>query len=57
MARAEFLLTAAKASRPTRLHLPNASDGLYRRGGRELLLAPQPAGDGHAARFVVGLTA
>jgi protocatechuate 3,4-dioxygenase beta subunit len=37
--------------------LPNASDGLYRRGGSELLLAPQPEGDGYAARFVVGLAA
>lgn len=44
-------------ARATGRRLPNASDGLYRRGGRELLLAPQPAGDGHAARFVVGLTA
>jgi protocatechuate 3,4-dioxygenase beta subunit len=37
--------------------LPNASDGLYRRGGSQLLLSPQAEGDGYAARFVVGLTA
>ena len=36
--------------------LPNASDGLYRHGGRELLLAPQPADGGYTARFAVGLT-
>ena len=37
--------------------MPNASDGLYRHGGRDLLLAPQPDGAGYAARFAVGLTA
>jgi protocatechuate 3,4-dioxygenase beta subunit len=35
----------------------NASDGLYRHGGRDLTLAPQAAGDGYAARFAVGLFA
>jgi len=37
--------------------LPNASDGLYRHGGRDLLLAPQPVDGGYTARFAVGLTA
>ena len=37
--------------------MPNASDGLYRHGGRDLTLAPQAAGDGYAARFAVGLFA
>jgi protocatechuate 3,4-dioxygenase beta subunit len=35
--------------------LPNASDGLFRHGGRDLMLAPQAAGDGYVARFAVGL--
>ena len=37
--------------------LPNASDGLYRHGGRDLLLAPQPVDGGYTARFAVGLAA
>ena len=44
---------AARAGR----RLPNASDGLYRHGGRDLLLAPQPVDGGYTARFAVGLTA
>jgi len=36
--------------------LPNASDGLYRHGGRDLLLAPQAGDTGYTARFAVGLT-
>jgi protocatechuate 3,4-dioxygenase beta subunit len=35
--------------------LSNASDGLFRHGGRDLMLAPQGAGDGYVARFAVGL--
>lgn len=35
----------------------NAEDGLFRDGGRELLLSPQPEGSGFAATFDVALTA
>jgi protocatechuate 3,4-dioxygenase beta subunit len=33
----------------------NADDGLFRRGGPDLLLAPDAAGEGYAARFDVAL--
>lgn len=33
----------------------NEQDGLYRRGGNQLTLAPEPDGEGYAARFDVGL--
>jgi protocatechuate 3,4-dioxygenase beta subunit len=36
--------------------LANADDGIFRDGGRELMLAPQPDGEGYAASFDVGLT-
>jgi len=32
-----------------------ASDGIFRRGGDQLMLAPEPAGDGYAAAFALGL--
>jgi protocatechuate 3,4-dioxygenase beta subunit len=35
--------------------LANADDGIFRDGGRELLLAPQPDGEGYAASFEVAL--
>jgi protocatechuate 3,4-dioxygenase beta subunit len=33
----------------------NADDGIFSRGGNQLLLAPKAVGDGYAARFEVGL--
>jgi protocatechuate 3,4-dioxygenase beta subunit len=36
--------------------LANADDGIFRDGGQQLLLAPQPDGQGYAASFDVGLT-
>ena len=36
--------------------LANADDGIFREGGRELLLAPQPDGQGYAASFDIALT-
>ncbi|OLC68517.1 MAG: twin-arginine translocation pathway signal protein [Betaproteobacteria bacterium 13_1_40CM_4_64_4] len=33
----------------------NASDGIFRGGGRQLLLAPEPEGHGYAAMFDIGL--
>jgi protocatechuate 3,4-dioxygenase beta subunit len=36
--------------------LANADDGIFREGGRELLLTPQADGQGYAASFDVGLT-
>jgi len=33
----------------------NASDGIFRSGGRQLLLAPEPDGQGYAATFDIGL--
>lgn len=36
--------------------LRNAADGIYRNGGAQLMLAPEPAGDGFGARFDIGLT-
>jgi len=44
------------ARRPRRW-LRNADDALYRDGGRELTLSPEPEGDGYAASFDVALTA
>ena len=35
--------------------LANADDGIFRDGGRQLLLAPQPDGQGYAASFDVAL--
>jgi protocatechuate 3,4-dioxygenase beta subunit len=35
--------------------LRNAEDGIFRDGGSELLLAPQPSGDGYAATFDIAL--
>jgi len=35
----------------------NAVDGLYRRGGRQLTLAPEERGDGFAAAFAIALSA
>jgi len=37
--------------------LRNRADGLYRGGGDQLTLTPQPDGEGYRARFVLGLTA
>jgi protocatechuate 3,4-dioxygenase beta subunit len=34
---------------------PNERDGLFRRGGRELMLHPQAAGRGYAASFDIGV--
>lgn len=42
---------AGRGTRATR----NQMDGIYRRGGNQLLLEPTPAGDGYAASFVVAL--
>ena len=42
------------AQRPPRW-LRNEDDALYREGGRELTLAPEPEGEGYAARFDVAL--
>jgi hypothetical protein len=36
-------------------HDRNADDGIFARGGDQLLLAPQAAGDGYTSRFEVGL--
>jgi protocatechuate 3,4-dioxygenase beta subunit len=36
--------------------LANADDGIFREGGRELLLAPQSEGQGYAASFDIALT-
>lgn len=47
---------APYASRGPR-RVRNRADGLYRGGGDQLTLTPQPDGEGHAARFVLGLTA
>ena len=33
----------------------NANDGIFRGGGRQLLLAPEPDGQGYAATFEIGL--
>ena len=33
----------------------NASDGIFRSGGRQLLLSPEPDGQGYAATFDIGL--
>jgi len=33
----------------------NANDGIFRSGGRQLLLAPEPDGQGYAATFDIGL--
>ena len=35
----------------------NAGDGIYRQGGKELMLAVTPAGAGYQARFEIGLVA
>ncbi len=42
---------AARGVRTTR----NDDDGIYRRGGRELMVAVAPRGDGYAATFEIGL--
>lgn len=42
---------SAKSGRRVR----NAGDGIFRRGGDQLLLDPQPADDGYAATFSLGL--
>ena len=42
---------AAKTGR----HDRNADDGIFARGGDQLVLATRPSGDGYAARFEVGL--
>lgn len=34
---------------------PNAADGIFRRGGEQLMLAPETAGEGYAASFALGL--
>ena len=47
--------SAPYASRGRRW-LRNAQDGLYRDGGKELLLSPEAEGDGYAATFDVALT-
>jgi hypothetical protein len=35
----------------------NANDGIFRGGGRQLLLAPEQDGQGFAATFDIGLQA
>jgi hypothetical protein len=42
---------AAKGSRRTR----NAMDGIFRRGGSQLMLAPEKSGNGYAATFRLAL--
>jgi protocatechuate 3,4-dioxygenase beta subunit len=44
-------------ARRGRRWMRNAEDGLFRDGGRELVLSPQPDGNGYAATFDVALTA
>lgn len=42
---------AARGQRTAR----NSDDGIFRTGGAQLLLAPEPSGDGYAANFGLGL--
>jgi len=39
----------------SRQWMRNASDGIFRSGGRQLLLSPEPDGQGYAAAFDIGL--
>jgi len=52
----ERVHAAAPYARPEEDRLQNEDDGLYRRGGRTLMLAPESTADGgYAARFEVGI--
>jgi protocatechuate 3,4-dioxygenase beta subunit len=55
----ESLLDRVYAQAPyatrTGRRVRNAQDGLFRRGGEQLMLAPRPEGDALATRFNVGL--
>lgn len=53
----ERVFASEPYSRHGRRWLRNDQDGLFRDGGRNLLITPQPEGAGYAATFDVALTA
>jgi len=51
----ERVYAAEPYASQSRRWMRNANDGLFRDGGRQLLLAPEPDGQGYAATFDIGL--
>jgi len=49
------LTRAPYAARPAASRTRNENDGLYRRGGRQLMLALAEAGGGYAGEFHIGV--
>jgi protocatechuate 3,4-dioxygenase beta subunit len=49
------ILADARYARPGRRDTYNATDGIYRRGGAQLMLAPERAADRLSATFAIGL--
>lgn len=52
---AEVLAKAPYASKGSDKWVRNERDGIYRRGGRELMVAAQPSGAGYAGTFDIGM--
>jgi protocatechuate 3,4-dioxygenase beta subunit len=51
----ERMLALPPYANRRRRWLTNAEDGIFRDGGRELLLAPEPYGEGYAATFDIAV--
>jgi len=51
----ERVYAAEPYASQSRRWMRNANDGIFRGGGRQLLLAPEPDGQGYAATFDIGL--